>query len=95
MTKPTLKELDHRLDFITRELQWWMEFDNMIYKQEGRQPPGDDKSIMCTPMWPTHGMLKNWVETLQVARECLAGKPSSNDTASPTATEAETSRGET
>ena len=60
--------LAHKLDVIERTVQGWIQFDSAQRAVDGLATT-DATAIMSPPTWPTHGMLKAWIKTLQEARE--------------------------
>lgn len=70
--KPINSHLDHRLQVISLIVENWMDWDRKQRDKEGLSTEVDT-AIMDLPAWPTHGMLTEWVKTLEEARTLLSG----------------------
>ena len=60
--------LAHKLDVMACACQDWIDFDRKVRDREELET-NDGTHIMSPPVWPSHGMLKEWVKTLNEARE--------------------------
>lgn len=60
------------LEAIAAIVRSWCDFDRMIREREGK-PVAADSAIMSPPEWPTHGVLANWIATLEEARDKIDG----------------------
>lgn len=54
------------LNEIILTLQGWLSHQYRERRQEGLHTD-DDTAIMTPPVWPSRGMIKNWIAALQVA----------------------------
>lgn len=62
----TNKRLSHQLDTISRIVQGWLDSQAVERTSEGL-PIDDNTHLMRVPEWPSHGMLKAWVQALTEA----------------------------
>ncbi len=63
---PPEREMNSGLEEIRDQVQRWMDYDRAQRDKEGLGTT-DDTHIMCPPVWPSHGQLKNWVACLSEA----------------------------
>lgn len=54
---------EDQLEIIADELQGWLDYHAKDF--EGDMSELDDLAIMVPPVWPSRGVLKNWVEVLR------------------------------
>lgn len=64
------RELGHQLETIERLVQSWLDFSLQQRNVEGLATD-DATQIMTLPVWPCHGQLNRWVDTLREARLTL------------------------
>jgi hypothetical protein len=48
-------------DAIARTLQSWLDW----HARDSGAEPSDDQHIMTVPVWPSRGVLKNWIKVIR------------------------------
>lgn len=64
--------LPFQLDVIARSIEHWLEWDSGRRASEGLTTE-DGTHIMSlpVPVWPSHGMFRNWIAVLRQASEAI------------------------
>jgi hypothetical protein len=64
----TTEALPFQLEVIARSIEHWLEWDNGQRTSEGLTTE-DGTHIMSlpVPVWPSHGMFRNWIAVLKAA----------------------------
>lgn len=68
-----LEKTAFRLDDIAGQLQRWIDFNKNDRDREGLET-FPETYIISPPVWPTHGTIKVWVETLKEAEVIIKEK---------------------
>lgn len=61
--KPEIKP-EAKLEVIASEIQSWLDYQEKQYRQENT-PLSDNSHLYTPPIWPTRGVLKEWVKVLR------------------------------
>jgi len=70
-THPSFEQRNPALLEIAIQVQYWLDYQERIYGLENTQL-NDDSHLYAPPIWPTRGMLKNWVAALTNSQESPA-----------------------
>jgi len=68
---PSFEQRNPALLEIAIQVQYWLDYQERIYGLENTQL-NDDSHLYAPPIWPTRGMLKNWVAALTNSQESPA-----------------------